>query len=42
MQGAGGGVREEAQRVVDQCKEFVRAMNRVEDAFATIGTQLTR
>ena len=35
-------MREEAQRVVDLCKEFVRAMNRVEDAFATIGTQLTR
>jgi len=42
MQGAGGDVRAEAQKVVDLCKEFVRAMNRVEDAFGTIGTQLTK
>jgi phosphate/sulfate permease len=42
MQGAGGGMREEAQKVVDLCKEFVRAMNRVEGVFGTIGTQLTR
>ena len=35
-------MREEAQKVVNLCKEFIRAMNRVEDAFGTIGSDLTK
>jgi DNA-binding ferritin-like protein (Dps family) len=35
-------MREEVQRIVDLCKEFVTAMSRVEDAFGTIGAQLTK
>ncbi len=42
MQGAGGIVREEAQKIVDLCKDFVLAMNRVEDAFGTMASQLTK
>ncbi len=33
-------MRPEAQAIVDRCKEFVRAMARVEAAFGTIGTTL--
>ena len=35
-------MREEAQKIVDLCKEFVRAMDRVEGALGTIGTALTK
>lgn len=35
-------MREEAQKVLNLCKEFVLAMNRVEDAFGTVGAQLTK
>jgi hypothetical protein len=42
MQPRGDTVREEAQKYVDLCKEFARAMNRVEEAFGTIGSQLSK
>jgi len=35
-------VRPEAQAIVDQCKEFVRAMGRVEQALGTMGTTLEK
>jgi hypothetical protein len=35
-------VRPEAQAIVDQCKDFVRAMGRVEAALGTIGTTLEK
>lgn len=35
-------MREEAQRVLDVCKEFVRAMDRVEMTFPEMGTVLTK
>ncbi|HEV8595756.1 MAG TPA: hypothetical protein VGR51_09530 [Thermoplasmata archaeon] len=35
-------MRPEAQAIVDQCKDFVRAMGRVEAALGTIGTTLEK
>ena len=35
-------MRPEAQAIVDQCKEFVRAMGRMEQSLGTMGTTLTK
>lgn len=35
-------MRPEAQAIVDQCKDFVRAMQRVEHALGTMGATLSK
>jgi len=39
---AGIPVRPEAQAIVDECKDFVRAMERVERSLGTMGTTLSK